>query len=301
MTISAPAEEAAPHPEPLTSSGVRASSWYYLHGCAVCGAEELQHYCRVPSCFTPGEYICYEKCRDCGTVVRNPRLPDVTRLDRYENEELRPKQLEIVPKSQVHYAYMMRVIDRLLPEEAGRRLFDFGCGSGGFLLEARKAGFDVMGLELSRYLAEHVEQEHGIPVHQGLISDPSFVDETFDVIVSSQVFEHLLDPRQTLEAVREHLRRPGLLLIEVPNLRAIQERVRRGATMDDSHLFYFTAQSLSRMLRECGFRVLRVEEGLRPYRFDALRAAPDVVHRTFERVFSALQVKTGLSVLAQLD
>lgn len=295
-----PGPTAEPQTGPLTSSGVRASHWYYLHGCAVCGSEDLAHYCRVKSCFTPGEFISYERCRGCGTVVRNPRLPDLTRLDRYENDELRPQQLEIVPKSQVHYAYMMRVIDRYMNRGQGRRLFDFGCGSGGFLLEAREAGFEVMGLELSRYLAEHVIEEHGIPVFQGLITDPDFADESFDVIVSSQVFEHLLDPRQTLEAVRAHLNPKGLLLIEVPNLRAIQERLRRGATMDDSHLFYFTAQSLGQMMESCGFKVLRVEEGLRPYRFGAVRRAPDIVHAMGERLFSALQVKTGLSVLARL-
>ncbi|MEM6702203.1 MAG: class I SAM-dependent methyltransferase [Acidobacteriota bacterium] len=297
--------EAASSPDvslatPLNSSGVRASHWYYLHACPVCGSEDLVHYCRVKSCFSPGEFICYERCRGCGTVIRNPRLPDLARLDRYEHEELRPQQLEIVPKSQVHYAYMMRVINRYVSKSSGRRLFDFGCGSGGFLLEARKAGFEVMGLELSKYLAEHVIEEHEIPVFQGLITDDEFADERFDVIVSSQVFEHLLDPRQTLESVREHLNSSGLLLIEVPNLRAIQERLRRGATMDDSHLFYFTADSLSQMMESCGFKVLRVEEGLRPYRFGAARSAPDFVHAVGERVFSALQVKTGLSVLARL-
>ena len=54
----------------------------------------------------------------------------------------------------------------------------------------------------------------------------------------------------------------------------MKRAVRRGATMDDSHLFYFTADSLSQMMESCGFKVLRVEEGLRPYRFGAARSAP---------------------------
>ena len=70
--------------------------------------------------------------------------------------------------------------------------------------------------------------------------------------------------------------------------------------MDDSHLFYFTAASLSRMMESCGLKVLKVEEGLRPYRFGAVRSAPDIVHSVGEKLFSALQVKTGLSVLARL-
>jgi cyclopropane fatty-acyl-phospholipid synthase-like methyltransferase len=182
----------------------------------------------------------------------------------------------------------------------GRRLLDFGCGAGGFLLEARSAGFEVMGLELNRELARHVTAAYGIPVHQGLVEAPEFAGERFDVILSSQVFEHLLDPRATLVVLRDHLNDSGLVLIEVPNLHDIRERLRRGSTMDDSHIFYFSRRSLPRLLSECGFRTLRIEEGLRPFRFlgDAARGWPLAALSFTERVLSGLQIKTILSVIA---
>ncbi len=73
--------------------------------------------------------------------------------------------------------------------------------------------------------------------------------------------------------------------------------------MDDSHLFYFTAKSLSYLLAAEGFRVLRVEEGLRPYRFswDWARSLPLWALYSFQKATSLLQIKTGLSVVARLS
>lgn len=289
--------------ETRISAGVKASNLEYLHACPICQYEDMRHYSRVASLFNRGEFIRYEKCRDCGTVFRNPRLPPEYRLARYEEPEMSAESKRLKPKNQVHYAYMMKQIEQLLPAGSGRRLFDFGCGAGGFLLEAQKAGFDVMGLELSKDLARHVISEYEIPVFQGLVDAPEFAQETFDVILSSQVFEHLLDPRQTLAALIKHLRRPGLLLIEVPNQLDIRERLRRGSMMDDSHLFYFTARSLSRMLESEGLRVVRVQEGMRPYRFmtDAEHTPAPALMETGATLLSLLQIKTGLSVFARLD
>ncbi len=283
---------------------VPASLLDYLHGCPLCGATRLFHYARVPSLFDRGEFIRYERCSGCGVVLRNPRLPEGRRLEAYESAPLRPEQTLLDARNQVHYHHTLRWLRLLLPPRDGVRLLDFGCGAGGFLLEARAGGYrDLMGLELSRGLAQHVEQVHGFPVFQGLIDAPAFRDQHFDLIVANQVFEHLLDPGQTLAAVRAHLRSPGVLLIEVPNLRHLRECLVRGSTLDDSHLFYFDRHSLSRLLRAHGFAVARVEEGLRPYHLGGLRAvrrAPLWATSVLERLAAALGVRTGLSVYARL-
>lgn len=285
------------------SAGVRASVLCYLHACPICGSAETSHYCRVRSLFRAGEFIVYERCRHCDVVFRNPRLPDVDRLQKYVEKPLDEQQTEFRPLSQAHYHHMMRTVRRLLAGAPRKRLLDFGSGAGGFLFEARDAGFEVMGLEVNRALAEHVRRRYEIPVFCGQIDDPRFADEKFVAIVSSQVFEHLTDPLATLMALKTHLEPPGALLIEVPNLSDIRERLRKGSSMDDSHLFYFNRRSLSTLLRSAGFTVHAVQEGLRPYRWiggDG-RALPSILVDVWERCFSACQIKTGLSVLASLE
>ena len=299
----ASAVTATSSPEGYTSAGVMATLLEYLHACPVCRGGDLRHYCRVPSLFNAGEFIRYERCAACGVVLRNPRLPEDYRVQRYADASVSPDMKRLDPKNQVHYAYMIRVLRRLRPSGTGVRLLDFGCGAGGFLLEARAGGYEVMGLEVSKGLARHVADAYGLRVFAGLATDAAFASERFDVIVSSQVFEHLTDPVGTLRALRARLRPRGLLLIEVPNLRDVRERLRRGAIMDDSHLFYFSAASLGRMLVDAGFQVLQRHEGLRPYRVlgDATRRVPLPVLRGAERVAAFCGVRTGLGVVAQLS
>jgi SAM-dependent methyltransferase len=285
----------------IAGAGARATVLSYLHACPICGGRSTAHYCRAPSLTEPDEYIVYERCRTCQVVFRNPRLPDQERLERYVERPINPAAVAHDPVSIAHCHHMAKRLQRLCPPGSRRRLLDFGCGTGGFLLEARAAGFDVTGLEVMASAARFVTSTYGIPVFTGVITSPEFAGARFDIIVSRQVFEHLTDPKGTLTALRSHLDRPGLLLIEVPNLRHIQERLRRGSTMDDSHLFYFGRQSLSRLLEGCGFRILHVAEGLRPFRFvrDGRRLPPFVVD-VCERVMSLWQLKTGLSIVAAL-
>ena len=272
----------------------------YLHACPICFHDGLDHYCREPSLFDPPEYIHYERCLGCGVVFRNPRMPSLLRESKYEDKIMPESAKALNPVNQIHYAYMMRLLTALKPSQVGNRLFDFGCGGGQFLVEAKKENFDVMGLELNKDLVEFVGREYGFPVHEGLIMDPKFADERFDVIISSQVFEHLVDPRGSLEALLEHLNKPGLILIEVPNLMHIRERLKRGVTMDDSHLFYFSSRSLPAMMERAGCRVIKVQQGMRPYRFfkGPVRSFPDTFQDLGMRILSSLGVRTGLSVIA---
>jgi len=290
-------------PEGLTQCGVPATILEYLHACPACLDTGLEHYCRVPSLFNESEFIVYERCRKCGVVLRNPRLPTDYRERRYETVPVSNGDMELKPRNQIHYRYMMRHLLKVEPKLEGTRLLDFGCGSGGFLLEAQEAGFEVMGLELNRDLARHVSHNLGIPTFQGLVTDPEFLSERFRVIVSSQVFEHLVDPRRTLLELHRHLEPSGWILIEVPNLDSYREKVRRGATMNDSHIFYFNSKSLPRLLRACGFRVVDVQEGARLYRVkpELTSRLPDWVSGLGQRVFSTVGLKTGLSVIARTD
>ena len=272
----------------------------YLHACPICGATDLRHYCRVPSLHNEGQYIRYDRCRACGTAMRNPRMPKHQREASYERRQVSPKAVRHDPSTQYHYRIVLGRIARIAGTLHGRTLLDFGCGTGGFLLEARDAGLTPFGIELSRPTAEYVTRQFAIPVDQAPADAVRTAGGLFDIIVSTQVFEHLVDPVETLCELRACLKPGGLLYIEVPNLNDTRKRLRRGCHMDDSHLFYFTAPSMTGMLRKNGFDILRVEQGLRTYRrLGSLgRRLPDRCHEALQRVLSALGIRTQLAVLA---
>jgi SAM-dependent methyltransferase len=293
-------ERAAVPSDGRCSTEARAPLVEYLHACPLCGGPRLAQYCRVPSLFTKSQFIRYDHCIACDVVFRNPRLPESARIERYRDGDYSATQKTPSARTLTHYRYLVRRLLELIPPGMSRRVLDFGCGVGDFLLEARKAGLEPFGLELNRDSARRVTEAYGIPVHCGQISDAGFPADSFDLIVSLQVFEHLMDPRDTLLHLVRHLAPRGLLFIEVPNLHDARERVRRGATMDDSHLFYFDRRSLSHLLRSCGLDVVEVHEGLRPSRLlgDAAARIPTAAYRAIERTMASLQLKTVLGIIA---
>ena len=93
---------------------------------------------------------------------------------------------------------------------------------------------------------------------------PLNVQETFDLVVSSDVIEHLYRPRELLECAMSMLRPNGWLIIGTPyhgyfkNLGlSLLDRwdAHHGVHWDGGHIKFFSVQSLSQMVVAAGFDV----------------------------------------------
>src|SRR2546426_1917527 len=93
-----------------------------------------------------------------------------------------------------------------IERRSGRRgkLLDVGCALGDFLLEAKAAGWDVEGVEISAFAAQRA-RERGLRVSTGRLEELDLPAASFDVITLYDSVEHLTDPVGTLVAVRRLL------------------------------------------------------------------------------------------------
>ena len=96
--------------------------------------------------------------------------------------------------------------------ETGESVLDFGCGRGGFLLSAKKAGFEVCGVESITTTYNELEVKN-IKVYNKLESLSSPVN----VITFWHSLEHINDVNQTLMLCRKFLKEKGILIVAVPN------------------------------------------------------------------------------------
>jgi 2-polyprenyl-3-methyl-5-hydroxy-6-metoxy-1,4-benzoquinol methylase len=128
---------------------------------------------------------------------------------------------------------------------------------GLFLDEARKAGWDVTGIEPSRWAAESA-RARGLKVFNGTLDEFISKGGAFDAVVSWDVWEHLEDPLAALERAHELLKPGGLFVFTTVNLGGIGRKLFRGRWpwFMRMHLHYFTRESLTRMVRSAGFEVL---------------------------------------------
>lgn len=142
---------------------------------------------------------------------------------------------------------------RHLPAEPGW-LLDVGCGNGAFLLRAKAAGWNVLGLDPDPHAAVQVRQS-GLEVHQGML-DTFDHPASFDVITSSNVIEHVHDPKMFLDQLLRLLRRDGKLWLATPNVNSTGHRhfgrSWRGLE-PPRHLTIFSPAALQSMLTMTGF------------------------------------------------
>jgi SAM-dependent methyltransferase len=105
----------------------------------------------------------------------------------------------------------------------GDRVVEFGCGTGRLIaMPLLGWGYDVVGVDLDGASIAHGREmlaRAGLDPEALLVSDLRDAPGDFDVVVASEVLEHLSDDdlRSSLAAARGKLRPGGRLLVTVPN------------------------------------------------------------------------------------
>lgn len=149
----------------------------------------------------------------------------------------------------------LRYLERHVPNGRGL-LFDVGAAGGAFLVEARRRGWRVAGVEPMPGAAAHARNELGIDVATGVAEDLAISPASLDAVTMWHVLEHIPEPLTLLERLREWLRPDGVVAIEVPNGGSPAAR-RLGpewpSAEPDVHVSQFTPDALRRLLERAGF------------------------------------------------
>ena len=150
-------------------------------------------------------------------------------------------------------------LQRVTRSRRVRRMLDFGCGAGHLLALARRLlGCETFGVEIHP-VARMGAERFGFQLHGGPLEEAPFENESFDLIYSGQVFEHLPEPRVELTLLWRFLAPGGLLYIEVPNYRSLSIRLGRDRFVRNrppGHLNYFTPATLRKLVLETHFDIV---------------------------------------------
>jgi len=100
------------------------------------------------------------------------------------------------------------------PALAGQRVLDFGCGFGAFAARAAQEGASVVGADIDQanvtFAGQHCRDRFG-ELDIEFSTKPLEKLGTFDIIMTHEVFEHILNLEECLETLHERLRPRGLL------------------------------------------------------------------------------------------
>jgi ubiquinone/menaquinone biosynthesis C-methylase UbiE len=163
---------------------------------------------------------------------------------------------------------MLTVDFSMLNLRPGSRLLDAGCGQGRHLGEAfRRAGINVVGIDRNHEdavkaanllrLMEH-EGEGGKgswAVCRGDVTSLPFADHAFDVVICSEVLEHVPEDAKAIHEVIRVLKKGELLVVSVP--RFFPERIcwmlsKRYRTEPGGHIRIYKRHQLVNLLEKAG-------------------------------------------------
>lgn len=160
----------------------------------------------------------------------------------------------------------------LVPE--GARVLDVGSGPGFLAVQLRAKGCHVTCVEKNEEaLAEaksRCDQAHQLDI--GIRGWSKQVEGPFDAIIMADVLEHVADAHGLLSEIRPLLTEGGSLLLSVPNVAhgAVRLPLLLGdwqyesqGLLDETHLRFFTLESLKSTLARSGYSITVVERVFR--------------------------------------
>ena len=170
--------------------------------------------------------------------------------DQYWDDRLQRNYMPVMPR----HREIVRVIN-----ERGKSssILDLGCGEG-HILKMLPDSCQRYGCDISKTPLDLINDKRIHCVLCDLNNDFPF-DLDFDVIVASEVLEHLQNPHHVLEKAKEHLAKDGLFLVTIPNVALWRHRLQllrgRFPGYDPTHVNHWDVDSFIELLTSYGYKI----------------------------------------------
>lgn len=150
-----------------------------------------------------------------------------------------------------------KIIQKYIHKSKTGRVLEIGCSNGVFLDIFKNHGFETWGVEPSKTAI--VAKRKGHTISRTLFQKTKLPKDYFDIVVLNHTLEHLKNPKQILKKVYRVLKRGGIVYIDVPNVGSLLSKMmgkRWPYLLPDEHIWQFDKESLSKLVRSSGFKIL---------------------------------------------
>lgn len=205
-------------------------------------------------------------------------------------------------------------------------ILDVGCGDGFYLylLHSLFPKAKIIGVDIDRNaIKSAIRNTKGrdVRLKYGNVCDLKFKDNSFDVVLASEVLEHLKEDKKGLKNIYRVLKPGGLVLVSVPNCsyplfwdpvnwfleRVMHKHIKSGfwAGIWNQHMRLYSKDELKYLLKKEGFRHIEIYVLTRiclPFNHYLLNifarilvSRPESFRRTYLNKFTGNMNKSSLS------
>lgn len=205
------------------------------------------------------------KCLHCGLMRTDPRPTAETigiyypsNYGPYQDTEVKAGPNSLTIKSQIKEFLGFK--SKSIPRIGVGKLLEIGCANGIYMDKMRNAGWIVEGIEFSESVATQARAK-GFKVQTATVETAQPPTEQVDIIAAWMVLEHLHEPVKALEKMRSWIKPDGYLIASVPDADSWERRIfkdRWYALQLPTHLYHYTPDSISYVLRCAGWKLNRI-------------------------------------------
>jgi len=170
----------------------------------------------------------------------------------------------------------------------GKKVLDLGCRDGE-LTKFYRENNEITGVDIDRTALDLIEKKLSIQtLWLDLNQEWPFPEESYDVIVSCEILEHLFFARTFLEKVKKTLKKGGLFIGSVPNAFRMRNRLKflfgKAFETDPTHVRMFSHDHLKDVLSEYfgDVTIVPVQGKILPF-LPVSDQTPGFLNRTFSR------------------
>lgn len=201
-------------------------------------------------------------CSNCNLGFTNPYPTEKTVEFLYESKQ--SGDFDIIKNSFIDKlkdqlsVNLLKQITRGKNRGTIKKILDYATGNGRFAYSALTAFSEAKVMAVDYQLDPPpilLQNKLNYRIHYAQISDDSYKNEKYDLIILRHVLEHTHHPVELLKLLSSLLAPEGILYIEVPNLKSgcakIFRRYWKGYYVP-RHVFHFTKKSLNEAIHLAG-------------------------------------------------
>ncbi len=158
----------------------------------------------------------------------------------------------------------------LLSKSAGLSIIDVGCGDGALIFALHEKGLlenarEIVGVDISKDRIRRLTTN--LPFVKGVVADAlelgQFPDSSFDLVICSQLIEHLENDKFLISEIRRLLKHGGFLYVSsvIKKRWAVYVYFKKGSfKLDPTHVReYSSVQEFVSLLAKGGLEIIDVE------------------------------------------
>jgi SAM-dependent methyltransferase len=191
------------------------------------------------------------------------------RYVRYFNEIQSKKGTEAIDyliHQEATYKYIYQYLKNI-DKHKELRILEVGSGLGYFTYALSQDGFNILGVDLS---VDAVNKSTKVFGNLFKSKDLKDFGEKFDIIISTEVIEHVTSPIDFILDLKKILKSEGQILLTTPRKYNEQDKAIWLTELPPIHLFWFTTKSLNLLGEKAGLEFFEIEVGKDTYIFNSI-------------------------------